>query len=576
MRPRPNVPALWIAGAGLAPPLGGEPRERAKRRKLRRAEAHVARTRDAVAAFVWLAIPWLATRPTFATAPFLAFAVAGTIHTVLAHLAYRRDWGAPETRTLVTAIGDAGIVLALLALSGGWTSPLTPLLYVTMAAFAYRYELADGVAFGVGYGLAYVGVIAAVGDLGRDPVALVLRVGLLVATGMLASLSSKSFLEAEIERSRAEDVLDDVVETVPGEVALVPRRAVFGGEDPSPSGGDPVAVLLPEGTSQTQRDRVRDALRRAFATATTTEVEMTVPAGDGGSRTVRNVAAPLTESGSVAAVLLVSSDITEQKEAERRLRDHAKALRQSVRDLRRSNEALARYASLTAHDLREPLRDIVRYLQRIERREMDLDAESRDDLAFVIARARRLDSLVGALHRFAEVDERSLETESVDLEDALAEARALADTEDPPAMDVQTGELITVRADRDAIVEILRHLIENAHQHAGRDPVRVWVDSWEPEEGWCIAVEDDGQGIAPRYHEQVFQPFRPRVADPGSRETRMGLARVRRLVERMGGTISLDSEPGAGARFTFTVPRHPLAADRDDLPGDIEQAERLG
>jgi signal transduction histidine kinase len=561
-----QCPATTLAAA--APPLGADAEPvTAVERKLRRVEAHVAWMRDGVAAFLWPTVPWLVGRPEVAAIPFLAMVLAGTVHTVLAHAGYRRDWGGLRDRRLLTSLGDATIVLAIIAVSGGWASPLTPLLYVSMAAIAYRYELAHGLALGLGYGTAYLAVLLASGDLGDDPAAVAIRVGLLVATGVLASLSSRSFLEAEEERALAQDTLADVLDTVPGDVALIPRHRVLDDPDAGqvfPALG-PIEEALADQMPLDAVQRARGALFTAFAIGETVEFETTVQREDGAAA-YQTIVAPLNDEASPQAAVVVSTDVTDRKRAEHRLRDHARALRQS-------NRALARYASITAHDLREPVRDIVRYLQRIERREPEPSEESREELAFVIARARRLDTLVRALHGFAEVDERPLAIERVDLAAALDRALARLDLEDPGALELQTGDLGRVTADRDAIEEILEQLLENAHEHGGRDPVRVWVDSEETSEGWRIVVEDDGQGIPPSDHECIFQPFRPRGPDATSTEARVGLATVRRLVERLGGEIGVESELGAGARFTFTVPRRPVLAEAERR-GETEPGTR--
>lgn len=559
MRPVAATTSATLSAAGLAPPLGGETdTATAHERKLRRAEAHVAWMRDVVAAFVWLTVPWLFGRPAIDQAPFLGLLLGGTLYVALAHVAYRREWSSLERRAAATSLTDAAIILAMIAVTGGWTSPLTPLLYVSMAAVAYRYELAYGLAFGAAYGLAYAGTVYAVGPPGPT-VDLVLRVGLLVATGLLASLSSKSYLEAEVERSRARHAFEDILETVPGDVALIRR------EDAFPEGGpdeahlprrEPVVAALPGWMPADAVQRTREALTRVFADAETVEHEVSATDDEDRTSTYRTIAGPLLEDGTVRAAVLISTDVTERKRAQRRLQDHARALRQS-------NQALARYASLTAHDLREPLRDIVRYLQRIERSNTDLDRRSREELRFVIQRARRLDSLVRALHRFAEVDERLFRTERVDLEEALATALERVELTGPTRLDVQAGDLDTVTADRRAVVEILVQLLDNAHQHGGRETVHVWVESERTDGGWIVTVEDDGRGIPRRYHEQIFEPFRPRDPDAGSQQARMGLATVRRLVERLGGDIEVDSEPGAGTRFRFTVPRRSVLAETD-------------
>lgn len=545
--------------------------------------------RDIVAAFVWTTVPFLVGRPDFQSPWFLALIGVGTVHTALAHLAHHRAWGRLSTRALLTSSGDIVVILALIFVTGGWTSPLTPLLYVSMAAVAYRYELRHSLAFGTVYALGYVGVLLAAGDLGVLTVDLVLRVGLLVATGMLASLSSQGLLEAEFERSRTEHAFEDILETVPGDVVLIPRSSALpsssrptqsnleeksmGHGAKSTSHGDPqpaahgageqplppraaVAEAMADWMPEEAIQRAREALARVFHHGETVEFEVTGRMEDGSRSAFRSVAGPLVEDEAVIAAVLVSTDVTERKVAQRRLRDHAKALKQS-------NEALARYASLTAHDLREPLRDIVRYLQRIDRRESNLGAESRQELTFVVQRARRLDSLIRALHSFAEVDERPFETQTVDLEDALDDALHHAHLPEPTRVRIHTGALPTITADRRAIVHILAQLVENAHHHAGGLLVHVRVDTEETDEGWRITVADDGEGIPQRYHDRIFEPFRRLDADVRSPRAGMGLATVRRLVERLGGEIEVDSRPGEGARFAFTVPRRSILLEKE-------------
>lgn len=554
-------------GIGVAPPLGEGDLElsNARDRKLRRAESHVAWMRDAVAVFVWTAVPFLAARPTTQTSPFVAVVLLATAHTITAHVAHLRDWGRLSRRALLTSIGDAAVVLAILAVTGGWVSPLTPLLYVSMAAVAYRYELVSSLAFGTTYALGYVTVLFTGGWLGDvNTVDVVLRAGLLVATGMLAALSSTSLLEAEIQRSRSEHAFEDLVETVPGEVAVITREAAFPGER-RPAEALPreerVRASLADWLPEEGVPRAQQALARVFREGETVEFEVSGE-HDGGTRTFRSIAGPLQERGETLAAVVISTDVTERKRAERRLRDQARALRQS-------NQALARYASLTAHDLREPLRDIVRYLQRFQRREDDdLRRESREELDFVVERAQRLDSLVRALHGYAEVDERPFRTESVDLERALRDALLRVETSAPSRLSVETGELGTITADRRAIVEILEQLLDNAQVHSGRDVVHVYVDAEETEEGWRIVVEDDGRGIPPRFHDQIFEPFQRLEPDPRSERAGMGLATVRRLVERLGGEVRVDSHRGEGARFSFTVPRRPVLVESGTRAGE--------
>lgn len=531
----------------------------ARERKLCRAERHVDWLRALVVAFVWLALDSILQRPSIEAGPVLLLTAIGTLYTAVAHLARRRSWSTIDTRVLVTAGIDAVLVLAGIWVTGGAGSPLTPLLFVAMAATAYRFEMGVSLGFGAVYAFGYVGIAMSQPTTAGPPIDLVLQAGLLLATGLLASLTSEGYLEAERERSRTERTYEDILRAVPSFVTVVSRDGrieYLNGRDASPGlNGEMNHGDVTDWVAEEAEDIVDEALQAVFEEGETVEYEVPAQAPGGERAYYRSVAAPLVEDGEILAAVIGSVDITRRLQVEEELRSHARALE-------RSNETLSRYARLMAHDLREPIRDIVRYLQRIDRRERGLSAASREELDFVVRRARHLDELVRSLHGFAEVDERQLTLEPVDLDDAVQEALHRVQTEPGRGLHVDTGELPRVIADRRALVQILEQLIENGYEHGRDDPVRVRVDADRKPEGWCVRVQDDGPGIPPAHHDRVLEPFQRLEANQDG-HVGMGLATARRLVERLGGHIELDSEVGEGTCVEFTLPQETVSTEEE-------------
>lgn len=144
------------------------------------------------------------------------------------------------------------------------------------------------------------------------------------------------------------------------------------------------------------------------------------------------------------------------------------------------------------------------------------------------------------------------------MEAAQAVEVALARVRERPEgskLSVEVADLPVVTADPEFRVDVYEELIGNAFDHAG--PATITVDARRRENGWELVVEDDGDGIEPECHERVLEPFE-RLARSGYAEhAGLGLARVRRIVERHGGSLEIRSEPGEGTTVAFTLPDQP-------------------
>jgi two-component system, chemotaxis family, sensor kinase Cph1 len=244
-------------------------------------------------------------------------------------------------------------------------------------------------------------------------------------------------------------------------------------------------------------------------------------------------------------------EVADRAAAERALRDKTDALG-------RSNSELEQFAYVASHDLQEPLRMVSSYMQLFEKRyAQNVDAQAKKYIDYAVEGAKRMQALIGGLLEFSRVgrieeppapfDSRvAFEQAILDLRSAIEESQATV-TCDP---------LPTVTGYRGRIAQVFQNLIGNAikFRRAGEPPA-VHVSALAREREWLFAVRDNGIGIGPEYLERIFvifQRLHTRAEYPG---TGIGLSICKKVIEHHGGRIWVESQPGAGATFQFTLPR---------------------
>jgi PAS domain S-box-containing protein len=309
------------------------------------------------------------------------------------------------------------------------------------------------------------------------------------------------------------------------------------------------------------RDAVHPADRAAVAVAwaalpgssAVQAVEHRYRRPDGGVVWVRSHAVALREAGHEAGVVGTVEDITERRRLDESLVERSEALA-------RSNAELEQFAYVASHDLQEPLRMVTSYGQLLARRHGErLDGEAREFLDFIVDGGRRAQALVGDLLGLARVSSQAQPFEAVALGEALAQARRslrLA-IDESGAVVTHDEPLPSVHGDRRQLVQLLHNLLANALKFRGDVPPRVHVGACREDGRWRIRVADNGIGIAAQHHGRVFVMFQrlhPRAADGG---TGIGLAICKKVVERHGGRIGVESAPGQGSTFWFTLPAGP-------------------
>ena len=246
----------------------------------------------------------------------------------------------------------------------------------------------------------------------------------------------------------------------------------------------------------------------------------------------------------------MGTDVSALKEIESRLLHSKDALE-------RSNKELEQFAYVASHDLQEPLRMVASYTQLLERRYKDqLDDTAREFIAFAVDGANRMQRLINDLLAYSRVQTRGGDPQFVDLNHVLGQARAnlAAAIEEGSAL-VTNDELPTVMADPAQMVSVFQNLVGNAIKFHGAEPPHVHVSAREIGSEVEVSVRDNGIGIRKEHQERIFvifQRLHNRTEYPG---TGVGLALCKRIVERHGGRIWVESEEGKGATFAFTLPK---------------------
>jgi PAS domain S-box-containing protein len=305
-------------------------------------------------------------------------------------------------------------------------------------------------------------------------------------------------------------------------------------------------------TSQDYPD-VLDYIRRTLAGETVTYISRV------GGGTWDNTLTPIRdEAGRITGLIGVTTDITERARAE-------EALRASKEDLERSNTELAQFAYIASHDLQEPLRTITSYLQLLKRRYRGRLDESADDfIDYAVDGATRMSRLIQDVLAYSRVGTRPKEFILTD-SDTLVRA-AVSDLrariEETGARVVHDG-LPTVWGDDAQLGQLFQNLIGNALKFRRPDAApHVMISAERQGDAWTIRVRDNGIGIAPEQAERIFQIFQRLHTREEYEGTGIGLAVCKKIVERHGGRIWVESTPGQGTTFLFTVPALPDAARR--------------
>jgi light-regulated signal transduction histidine kinase (bacteriophytochrome) len=243
-------------------------------------------------------------------------------------------------------------------------------------------------------------------------------------------------------------------------------------------------------------------------------------------------------------------------ELELRVEERTKELAVANQVLEQSNLELKQFAYVASHDLQSPLRSISGFVQLLRSEyEGKLDEQAQDWIRRTVQSIGQMQTLIRDLLSYARVDARSRPFTQIPFHDIVTDALTLLESSiHDSGGQVTCGPLPEIMGDRSQLVQLIQNLIGNGLTYHGDEPPHIHISAERSGKEWIFSVRDNGIGIDPKYYEQIFEIFK-RLHDqkdyPG---TGIGLAVCRRVVSRHGGKIWVESEPGHGTTFHFTIP----------------------
>jgi PAS domain S-box-containing protein len=310
--------------------------------------------------------------------------------------------------------------------------------------------------------------------------------------------------------------------------------------------GQKVKNIIPEGFAERL---IADGLRSAedaLAQQIGTGIELTGRRKDGSDFPIELMLSPLASTEGILVTAAIRN-ISVRKKAEAHLL-------QKMKELNRSNEELGQFAYIASHDLQEPLRMVASYTQLLSKRyKGKLDSNAEEYIAFAVDGASRMQRLIQDLLAFSRIGTKGKDPSDISSEEALKQAliNLHGAIEESGAL-VTHGPLPTVMADETELIQLFQNLVGNAIKYQNPGVPRVHIAAAKNgSKKWMFSVQDNGLGIDPQYFERIFGMFQRLHKREEFAGTGVGLAICKKIVERHGGSISVESQPGHGSTFRF-------------------------
>jgi PAS domain S-box-containing protein len=311
----------------------------------------------------------------------------------------------------------------------------------------------------------------------------------------------------------------------------------------------------------TEPQKAREGYQQVFARGFVTDYPLTIRHKDGRLTDVLYNATVYKDThGNVIGIFAAARDITEKKAAEAELEKYRLHLEDLVKnrteELSRSNKDLEQFAYVASHDLQEPLRAVSGFVELLRRNlEKSLDAKTSEYMNFSIDGAKRMQSLINGLLEYSRIGTQGKKPQQVNSKEVLDEALArLHASISESGAKITADDLPVVYFDDLQLVRLFQNLIGNAIKFRSDEIPQIYVSAIHQDGHWRFAIRDNGIGIEPQYAEKIFMIFQrlhTRKTYPG---TGIGLSICKKIVERHGGRIWVESKPAGGSTFYFTVP----------------------
>jgi PAS domain S-box-containing protein len=321
--------------------------------------------------------------------------------------------------------------------------------------------------------------------------------------------------------------------------------------------GQKVTNIIPIGFAERLiADDLRSA-KDASAQQIGTGIELVARRKDGSEFPIELMLSPLRNADGILVTAAIR-DISVRKNA-------AVVLQQKVDELNRSNEELGQFAYIASHDLQEPLRMVASYTQLLSRRyKGKLGADADEFIAFAVDGASRMQRLIQDLLAYSRVGSKGRDLLATSSEDALQQALVnLRGAIEASSAVVTHDPLPAVLADDMQLIQLFQNLVGNAIKYQKPGVPHVHISAVKNGgKTWDFSITDDGLGIDPQYFERIFGMFQRLHKRDEFAGTGIGLAICKKIVERHGGSISVESKPGQGSTFHFALAAAPAEVIR--------------
>lgn len=271
---------------------------------------------------------------------------------------------------------------------------------------------------------------------------------------------------------------------------------------------------------------------------------------------------PILVDGMITGVYGIAKDITKEKEAELQLKELFTQLEQRAAELEVSNKELEQFAYIASHDLQEPLRMVSSFLQLIQKKYQNtIDAKGQEYIHYAVDGSVRMKRLINDLLDYSRVTTRKQELEKVDMQVVINEILqnlSLQIAEKMATIDVSEMPVLT-SADKTQMLQLLQNLLSNALKYSTEAPPVISITAQEGNDEWLFTIKDNGIGFDQQFAERIFVIFQRLHNKAEYSGTGIGLAICKKIIDRHGGSIHAESEPGKGSTFYFTISKHLVA-----------------
>jgi PAS domain S-box-containing protein len=313
--------------------------------------------------------------------------------------------------------------------------------------------------------------------------------------------------------------------------------------------GQQIKSIIPEGFAERLiADGTRSATD-ALAQQIGSGIELIARRKDGSEFPIEIMLSPLESAGGILVTAAIR-DITERRKSQ----EH---LVKTMWELKRSNDELQQFAYVSSHDLQEPLRMVSSYTQLLAKRyHGHLDSDAHEFIAFAVDGCNRMQGLIQDLLAYSRAGTNGKELSEVSSENALQKALTnLRITIEQSGSIVTHDSLPVVTTDATQLTQIFQNLVGNAIKYHGAEAPRVHVSATRNGGNeWTFSVRDNGLGIDPQYFERIFILFQRLHGRDEFEGTGIGLAICKKILERLGGRIWVESQPEKGSTFYFALP----------------------